>query len=619
MPKKESRALIRRAQIIPRLAGVTLAVLLLGQSASSWAGVLAQLQRDTVQDGETVNLRIETDEAQSARQPDLTPLNKDFTVLGTSTSNETRIVNGNRSDKTTWQVRLQPRRVGTLEIPPIAVGNERTAAISLTVRAVSAQAKQAIAKHVFVETDSATPGQSIYVQQQIPYTVRLFHDDTIMSGELSAPTSSDAVIEQLGEETHYKATRNGREYNVVERRYAIAPEKSGMLHIAPAGFHGTAASAVDVSGAVDPADNLMARMLRNTPFANDPAFMRQLGGGMAFGNAGEPVATRGQDITLQIKPRPAQAQGTWLPAEQIVLHDSWQDGLPAFKVGEPATRTITVQAKGLAASQIAPLSLAAPATARLYREAPDNQSQTDGKTIFGSSKQVVTYIPNAQGGLDIAPVTLAWWNTLTNTQEHATLAGFTAQVAPGVMPAPSNTNTASAGNAVSAKPAVTSTRSDSRSSIDILRDNGRWSAAALALVLATVASGLWWNRMRRRRSTTSVPPHGAEARPSVSKRAVLRALQQACDGNRADAAAKALLELGRVEWPDNPPRGLGALAARLGAGDAEVLALERHLYGGSTATRWDGPALWRVTGHGLQVRKSTRPRAQEGLDALYHR
>ena len=250
----------------------------------------------------------------------------------------------------------------------------------------------------------------------------------------------------------------------------------------------------------------------------------------------------------------------------------------------------------------------------MYPEAPDNQSQTDGKTIYGISKQVVTVIPNTQGTLDITPVTLAWWTTRTNTQESATLPGFTAQVAPGAVPQPSSRSSSSAGNALA--PGDTALHG-ARSRMDILRVHWRWSAAGLALLIVVAAAGLWRQRVRRRGPLGSAPPRGADIHPALSKRPILRALRQACDGNRADAAAQALLDLGRDEWPDSPPRGLVALVARLDAGEAQVMALERHLYGGAAPERWDGEAVWRVAGRGLQVRESTTHRVWAGLDALY--
>ncbi len=218
------------------LAAAALGLFALGISTASCAALRAELDRATVQEGSSLTLSIESDGAQSGKRPDVTPLRKDFDVLGTSTSSETRFVNGSRSDHTRWLVQLQPRRTGTIDIPPISVGSEQTAALELNVTKASPTAANEASEHVFLEAEAAAAGKPIYVQQQIPYTIRLYYDDTLQTGELAAPNPADAIVEQLGEEKRYTATRNGREYNVIERRYAIAPEKSGALHIPPQVF-----------------------------------------------------------------------------------------------------------------------------------------------------------------------------------------------------------------------------------------------------------------------------------------------------------------------------------------------------------------------------------------------
>ncbi len=594
------------------LAGAVMALLVLGHSASAVAGVQALLQSDNVQEGEMVNLRIESDAAQSNKRPDLTPLNADFEVLGTSTSSQTQIINGSRSDKTSWLVRLRPRHTGTLDIPSIRVGDEHTASITVQVREPSAQAKSASRQQLFLEASSVSAGKSIYVQQQIPYIARLYFDDSVQSGELVGPTSADAVVEQLGEEKRYRQKHNGREYNVIERNYAVAPEKSGTLHIAPASFRGTAIAAGDQVGSADNTNNLFAQMLRNTPFANDPAFINGLGAGAAFGNPSQPVATRGEEMTLQIEPRPAAAHGNWLPAEQITLHDSWQDHRPQFKVGEPVTRIITISAKGLAASQIPSLSLEQPGAARIYPESPDNQSRTDGKSIYGISTQTMSYIPNAQGTLEIAPVTLAWWNTVTDSPAVATLSAQAFQVGPGAAPTTANTPS------VAQRPvsnAMTAVAVHNPSWLEFTRREWHWPIAALAVMLFIVASGWAWTR--RRRGVANTVRRAAPDPQPARKSSVLRVLRQACASNDPHAAARALSDLGQIEWPANAPRGLGALAARLESGAEEVNTLERHLYGAAPSPLWRGEALWRQVGRGLQVRQDVMQRAPNGLDSLY--
>jgi hypothetical protein len=600
------------------------AVMALGLPIACAAAVRSQVDRSTVTQGEPFTLTIESDGASSGVQPDLAPLRQDFALLGSEASSETRIVNGARSDRTRWIIRLQALHPGSVEIPALAVGSDHTAPIALGVTAPSAVAKAEMSEHAFMEVDSAPSGKPLYVQQALPYTVRLYVDGDVQSGSLNPPDAGpDAVVEQIGQETRGTASRHGREYTVIERRYAISPEKSGALKVSPASFQGTVnVPAAPGSADADPADDLMARMLRNSPFANDPMFrsglMAQLGGATTT----RPLTAQGSALAVDVRARPAAAASPWLPAQQLTLHDSWADSPPRFKVGEPVSRVITIEAKGLAASQIPALAPAAPGNARVYPETADNQSRVEGASIDGVSRQTLTYIPSAQGRLDIAPLTLAWWDTTTNEQRQASLPARQFQVEAGVAgqaptpataPPSSLPTEASAGGNAARQAASASAQKAS---------DWRWPTALLA-ALALIAVGVTAAVRRRRRGApadpspqTSVDTAGPVAAPLPDSKSSLRALRDACQADDADAAAQALLRLARLEWPDDPPRGLGALAERLTRGAGEVAALDRHLYG-ADASAWQGGALWQQFQDGLRPAPRRPPEEPNEFDRLY--
>ena len=581
---------------------------------SAGAAVRAQLEREVVATGDALSLSIESDSRGSSERPDLSPLNADFDVLGTSSSTEISFVNGTRSDRTRWMVRLQPRHGGVIAIPSIRVGNEQTEPLTLTVTDAPPVATGKTGPHVIVETQSDVAGRTIYVQQQIPYTVRLYYDDAVRAGQLAAPQPSDAIVEQLGEEKRFTASRDGRDYNVIERHYAITPEKSGALHVQGANFRGTAVVATQGQPGDDSSDDMMNRLLRNTPFANDPFFRRQLRG---RGEAEQPVAARGRDLTIDVQARPAAATGNWLPAESVTLHDSWADSPPQFKAGEPVTRTITVEAKGLAASQIPSLSFGSPDNVRLYAEASENQSRTDGDAVYGISKQRVTYIATDKGRLMVPSVALPWWNTRTNVQETASVAAREFRVAPGSAQDASGSaaSTTGAGHAATPlSPTAASRDAGSPTFIERIRQQWKWlaaSCAALAALLAIIV-------ITRSRRSGETAEGDASRLPAGNRRASMQALQRSCKANDARGAARALLDVARTTWPDRPPRGLSELAAHMapGRGRNEVMALDRTLYASGRGD-WRGAALWSVVEQGLRPAGTAAQLADDGLEPLY--
>ncbi|MEO8740225.1 MAG: BatD family protein [Casimicrobiaceae bacterium] len=613
-----------RAALLATLVGICAAL----ASAGSWGALNARLDRRTAQDGDVVTLNIEREGSPSQDQPDLSPLRKDFDVLGTSTSTQTSFVNGTRSDRSRWQVRLQPRHPGRIDVPPIAVGSEKTQALQLEVAQTLPQAAAQTGKLAIVESEIGSGAKSIYVQQQIPYTVRLYYDDAIQEGELAAPHMDDAIVEQLGDEKRYSTMRDGHQYRVIERHYAVAPEKSGTLRIPAATFRGRAATALSERDSnddgVDDTGELMSRLLKGTPFANDPAF-RSLLAGARLQTEGRPVAASGPEITLEVLPRPAAVTGDWLPAEQVTLHDSWTDNPPKFKVGEPVTRTITIDAKGLGGSQIPPINVSQPEHANLYAETADNQSRADGDAIYGTSKQTLTYIPTAAGTFKVPAIELAWWNTSTEKMSRATLQRREFEVLAGAAgsspvrspPAARGAASSLAGSAAAPAAATPATQP----LLSRLSDAAamHWIAllSGAVILIAAVLLLVWVRHSRapRRRVEVNRAP-AATLRKGPTLKDALRTLRAACAADDPRAAQRALLEIGRAGWPTNAPAGMRELANRVGAGAEAIDSLEKSLYA-AHASPWKGAALWDAFRHGLkQAAHPARPN-DDALAPLY--
>lgn len=590
-----------------------IAAVALGLPLACAAAVQSAVDSTSVTLGEPFALTIARDGASSGVQPDLAPLRKDFAVLGTEAASETSIVNGSRSDRVKWIVRLQPLHAGNAEIPAIAVGGDRTAPIELTVVAPSAAARADMSEHAFIESDAAARSKAPYVQQQVPYTVRLFVDGDVQSGSLNPPDAGpDAVVEQVGKETRYAATRQGRDYTVIERHYAISPERSGPLKVSPATFQGTAVVPVAASpGNPDPADDMMARMLRNSPFANDPMFRNGLMASFGGASATRTLAAQGPALSLDVRARPAGAASPWLPAERLTVSDSWAMTPPHFAVGEPVSRVITIEARGIAASQLPTISPTVPGGARVYPEAVDNQSHVDGATIAAVSRQTLTYIPSATGSLDIPALKLAWWDTQADAAREASLPAQHFDVVPGAGGVQTATLPTQATATPATSPSTVADASSARggwsalaSKLRAAATERRWQAGLAALVVALAAAFALLKRRSRPVPTAASPievdPEAAVAiDQKLDRKSSLRALNEACRSGDATSAAQALLQLASIEWPADPPRGLGALAARLSVGAAQVAALDRCLYG-AQPTGWDGQALWAACKDGLR-------------------
>ena len=574
-------------------------MVLLLSSQSLWADVRASLSRTTIQEGDTVTLNILASGDSDAADPDLDVLRDSFDILGTGSSHQTSIVNGRISSSRQWQVELMPKQQGEISVPPIAVGKHKTGALTLTVSAQPEAVIAAAGEPVFIKTQLLPPaGETVYVQQQLRYTLQLFYRERLYDGSFDGPHIDNALVERLGDDVRYQTTVNGNQYQVIERRYAIFPEQSGTLEIPAVTFTG----------------RLAGQSRQRMPSMHMDEMMERLFGSSSIASPGKRLRLRGEAYRVDVQPRAASYSGQhWLPGEQLVLTDSWAAGPPEFRAGEPVTRTITLQAKGLESSHLPDITLADTPDMRLYPENPVYQNSTDGEWVLGSVERSFAYVPTTAGMHSIPAMTIDWWDTTTGEQRTAELPAWTVNVQPGDAVV----------NTAPPPPAEVADKQPDPSTVEttlvepVADTPGHRQKALLPywpwlLLGATVilAVTLLPGRLRgvtRKADVTSVP-----------RRATRAALRRACDTNDMAAAARALIDWAATQWPDDPPRNLGVLASRLDHGREEVEALAEALYGAADIA-WQGSGLWQVFDRGLQdhARSRKKPGKQSGLSPLY--
>ncbi|MEO7917260.1 MAG: BatD family protein [Dokdonella sp.] len=483
-------------------------------AASAQTNLRAWLDRDTVRMGESVTLNVEADSRLSA-EPDFSALDADFSRIGTQSSQQMSIVNGQASAKTLWAVGLEPRREGTLAIPAINVGGSMTQPLSLTVLAQPSGAQGQPGDEVFLEA-TADPIDPI-VQQQVRYSIKLYYTFDLSDGNMGEPNVTGLVARRTGQDKRYVATLGSQRYNVIERNYALTPEQSGSLTIPPIEFRG---SAID---------------------ARDPG---------SFFNRGRIVTARSDAITLNVAAKPATwGSDPWLPAAQVSLTEDSQ--FPAeIHVGDALTRSVRLQAKGLAYEQLPDPQFPTVPGVEIYPDKSQTSTRDDGNWIYGERERKFAFVPNKPGSITLPALKLRWFNTTTKQAETATLPERNINVLPAtgavtVAPTPQASNNATA----------TSTPSDETpptaappmlGTLDPAGDSRwRWIAwAAITLWLVTMA--MWFFSARRRRSDTVV----AAPEPSKAAASARAEFQRSCALGDLAGAERGLIAWGRAERPN---------------------------------------------------------------------
>ena len=545
--------------------------------------VRAVLDKDAIFEGESVILTIEVQGDVGGESPEVGRLTESFEILGSQSQTQVQIIDNQQTVLRSWQFELEPKTAGELDIPALTIGPKlKTPPLQLMVLPSSQQ--NDVSQDIFIVL-SAEP-RDPYVQEQIRYRERIYLAVPFEGGPRREGVFSDVLLQPLGGQKRYVETRDGRNFQVFETNYALIPEKSGPL-------------------------TLPRLVLRGRIGSRQP--------GQLTINRGRRVQIQSEELTLQVRPRPAEYkesnQQAWLPSWELSLSEQWNPDPPVFRVGEPVTRTLRLQAKGLDAGQLPNLELPAMTGVNVYPDQPQSTTGSDTEWLLARREQKIALVPTQAGELTLPEIKLAWWNTQRDQPETTVLPARTVTVLPAAAAAtPTSTVQTDIGPS---EPAEPSAPPKPQASLLLTPDARVWQGLSLALLVIWLGTVLaWWRDRRRRRSATAQNP----TPPKPSQRSLRQALHSACQAHDAPAAAHSLLQWAAQQWPEHPPTNLGALAARCPHMASIILELDRALYSNSAdqGQAWRGSDLWRVVQPGLAPAKhNAKPKTALGLAQLY--
>lgn len=564
-------------------------------SVAQDVNVRAQLSASTITRDESVTLTITATGIDA--ELDASALEQSFDVLGRSSSRQvnTTIDSNNQMVNTsvvTWALELLPRGQGVFTVPAVKVGDYETQLLSLTVNDVP----QGAQRDIFVEAsvDTTTP----WVQSQVIMTLRVFQAIDIVDGGLDIPEAQDLVVERLGDDTRSREVRDGREYSVTERRFALFPQRSGSMTIQPV-----------VLSVTVPADPNRVR---------------------GFFSPTRKLTRRTEPLDLNVQARPPGGAAWWLPAANLQLQSQWQGDHENAQVDQPLTYTMVIRAEGVLESQLPTVSIPAVDGLSLYAEEPTTNMLATPNGLVSEQRINWALIPQRSGELTLPAVVVEWFNTSTGEHETAqlpeqTLFVETSQASTGNNAATTTTDINSTDvNGLSADAnglAVPNTTDNTAGNLtdnngvnqlspltsgdnqtgSVLQDKvssqqltelaqtaDKWrflSFAALFLWILTMLS--WWvfNRSSRQArqaglSGSSAAAGSAPANSLYHQLVPMSQLETACRTQELPAIKAALLEWTERQWPQSKPATLDTLKARLpeSAAQQRISMLQRALY-----------------------------------------
>lgn len=533
---------------------VLLLALLLSAGASA-AELRASVDRSEIALEETLNLDVSIDEQVAFGTPDFSGVAQDFDILSTSKNNQYQSINGQVESLTRWRLTLAPRREGTLTIPALSFKGARSQPLEVVVnatgnRTVASNSDQPI----YMET--SLDKQQAYVQEQLLLTLRLFTSVNLNGIKSEDLTIADAQVRQVSEQQYQKRI-NGKLFGVVEVVYAIFPERSGTLTIPPLVW------------------NVAADSGRGGHFS-DPFF-----------NRGQTLRLRSREEIVEVNAQPANYPNAapWLPASAVTLLQSWSAEPEQFRVGEPITRTITLQGTGLTSAQLPPLTLAETDGLRYYPDQPQLDDAASASGINGSRTESYAIVPTRAGTFTLPEVSVSWWDTQTNHLRVTTLEAQTISVGIGADGAGAGTPAVAAPADAATVTTVTPTPASAGFAYG-------WQLACGLLALTNLLT-LALLVARRRRQPAATPPVAARRHTPDSARAALRHLQDATGAGQPLAVRAALIAWARAHWAPAPVENLQdirALTTSASLQDA-IGSLDAALFDQSGARNWSAGDL----------------------------
>jgi len=577
-----------------------------------WAQtVTTSVDRNPVYVEETVKLVVTFKGGNPDGSPDLSVLQEDFEILGTAQSTRTSMMNGKMDTTTEWVSTLVPKHEGSITIPPIRIRSAASAPLTLKVLPAGQTGTPGRTPDVFLDVE-VTPTNP-YVQSQVTMIVRLYHAIPLREGRLDDPNAKDLVVQKLGEDRAFETLVDGRRYSVIERQYALFPQRSGTLTIPSLAFTG---QVPDHRGRRLPFDNFFGN--RSRGFPSDPFD--------SLFQSTRPVRTRSQTVTINVRPiPPASASEHWLPAKHVELRETWAPehvDQEKLHVGDPITRTITVMAKGLTGAQLPDLPLPETDKVKTYPDQAVTETKTEGTTTIGLREQKVAFVPSEAGAIHLPAIELPWWDVAANQRRVAHLPAKTLIVLPepgSVQPAgpgiPAIENRKNAqGKAKSRQAVVPGDPQVAQPSWP------RWwqGATGLLFLLWMGTLGGWWYDRRRRMHQIEQAKAGAKMGATHSLKEAKKACEQACRAHDPKQTKEQVLRWASIKWSTHPPLGIAGVAQRLSDSQAQdaLWELDRCLYAPENSS-WDGNLFWLRLSEAMDNEDKPSSPSKEVLPPLY--
>lgn len=504
----------------------------------SSATVIATIDRSKVELNETFTLKVIVDTAIDI-EPDASDLEDDFYVGSRSQLSNTSIVNGRISRSRTWTYALMAKKPGNLVIPPIVIANEQSEPINILIIPQS----ESILGEADIFISAELDAEETYVQAQNLLRIRIYRMVQTRQPRLYEPEISgvDILMEIAGDDQNYESVINGKTYDVIERVYALFPQESGSLEIAPIRFE--------------------ARILKNGSITGRKTY---------------------QSKSSMVKVLPISAppsdypNADWLPARNVVISEEWSRDLQNLKSGEPITRQMNITAIGQLSTQLPSLDYKIDDRLKIYPDKPKFSDSIEALGMVASRTDQYAMIGMEAGEIELPGIELPWWDIADREWKIAALPAKKIIIQPST-------------DELIQEAIIPINDEQEVSQPDQIVSDELWrniSGALGALWILTILLWFYSKPAKKREEKKTIEP------PYKKLERELRKAKKAASSNEKEKFKQALFDWSKIQWPEDIPRSIEEIALRVkNPLSDELKVFNKIAYGSDQNESWDGKAM----------------------------
>ena len=513
----------------------------------SLAEVSAWVDNNPVVVGEMFRLHIEVKNVDDPQEPDLSEI-RGLQILNRSVQNQTSIVGTSITRTVNWTYVMLAPSSGNYRIPALQVGSEKTIPIALKAEESSQSPNNQIVR---LEVD-VSPNE-VYPQQQVLVRVRIIRTGAQLENESLTPFElAGTQIEKVNQRS-FRKVKNGKRQLITEISYVLLPEKSGTILLPQLSYQGN-----EIRGANSQGN-----------FGNFGNF------GNIFQQRGRRIFSNSEAQTIQVKALPVGFKGWWLPAAKLELEEQWLPNPPEFRVGEPITRTLTVNAYGVFGNQIPELSFELPEKMKAYADQPSIETVKTQEGLKGTRVEKWAIIPGQAGKLELPEISVAWWDVRKDEIRTSVFPARIIEVFPATVDFP-------------AAPVTKETAIETKKTAVVVTQEpvlaeqqvGFWKALAIVFAILWCATLLLWFFLKKNNAASGIKKEEEIKRnKELALRSATKKVEKALSSGEAETVQTALLKWADSVWSENPPQGIEQIGERIPQLKNGIKTLNSVLYG----------------------------------------